>query len=538
MRAVQQVRTVLFVAAIFSLSSVFGADVRGKWVGGLEQGKDWTYLQAHFESRQDNQLSGTCDAFVLPFEFVQGRKLTGTQAGSNLNFEVTIKSEKLAFDGRLLGGSITGAVLRAGRQWPFRFDRVATISPRTFVGFYELSGGRLMTLHTSFLLGTNFLGFIDFTTGRTGGLFPRSQTEFFVGPGVLIPYPPDAVIEFTGERASRPSQLTWREGAAAPISGRRIEFREEEITFTNRAITLAGTLIRPPKGQRHPAVIFVPASTAAATREMVRPFAEYFAFHGVASLIYDKRGVGSSGGDWLKASFDTLAEDALAGVTFLHSRAEIDRKQIGLWGASQGGWIVALAASRSSDIAFIISQSGPGVTPERQETYRSESFLRADGYSEAEIQKAMALVAQRYQWSRTGEGWDALYAADRAARKNPWYPYIGALGGKDNPFWDFWALIRDYDPTAALEKVRCPVLALFGDRDTFVPIEESVQNWKRGLAKAGNQDVTVKILPNADHSLIEVMGGGLKELPYLKRFVPAAFHIQKDWLLKHVDVPR
>src|SRR5258705_8902044 len=109
-----------------------------------------------------------------------------------------------------------------------------------------------------------------------------------------------------------------------------------------------------------------------------------------------------------------------------------------------------------------MSQSGPGVTPEEQELYRNESFLRADGFSEEDIGKAMALVRQRYQWSRGGEGWETLSIADRAARKELWYPYIGALGNRENPFWRFWELIRDYDPLPALKKVRCPVLAVFG----------------------------------------------------------------------------
>ncbi len=393
----------------------------------------------------------------------------------------------------------------------------------------------MVTFHTSFILGTNFLGFLDFGTGRTGGLFPRTPNEFFTGPGLLLTYPAEATVQFSARSNNAWSALTWQDQSGR-VKGKRIYFREEEILFTNGSVRLAGSLIRPAGGQRHAAVLFVPASTAMATREMARPVAQYFAFHGVSCLIYDKRGTGASEGDWLRVGFGELADDALSAVRFLRARHEIEPKRVGLWGGSQGGWIVALAASRSPDVAFIMSQSGPGVTPEEQELYRNESFLRADGFSEEDIGKAMALVRQRYQWSRGGEGWETLSIADRAARKELWYPYIGALGNRENPFWRFWELIRDYDPLPALEKVRCPVLAVFGQRDTFVPVEKSALTWERSLKRAGNTDVTIKILPDADHSLIEVKSGGLKELPRLRRFVPNAFALQKDWLLKHVGV--
>jgi pimeloyl-ACP methyl ester carboxylesterase len=148
----------------------------------------------------------------------------------------------------------------------------------------------------------------------------------------------------------------------------------------------------------------------------------------------------------------------------------------------------------------------------------------------------MAVVRQRYAWSRTGEGLEALETAERTARKQPWYPYIGAFGGKANPFWDFWKLIRDYDPAPALQKVRCPVLATFGERDTFVPVAKSVAIWEVELNKAGNKDVTIKVFPNGDHSLVETRTGGLKEIPHIRRFVPGYWDFQLDWLLKRVTL--
>ena len=59
-----------------------------------------------------------------------------------------------------------------------------------------------------------------------------------------------------------------------------------------------------------------------------------------------------------------------------------------------------------------------------------------------------------------------------------------------------------YDPMPTLEKVICPVLAVFGELDTLTPVAETTANYQKGLAKARNKDVTIKVFPNADHALL------------------------------------
>src|SRR5262249_56194043 len=93
---------------------------------------------------------------------------------------------------------------------------------------------------------------------------------------------------------------------------------------------------------------------------------DYFAHLGFATLSYDKRGVGQSTGTYTHdvnaQEFEKLAGDALAGVALLRTRPEIDRRRIGFWGISQAGWIIALAAGRSPDVAYSVVGSGPAVS--------------------------------------------------------------------------------------------------------------------------------------------------------------------------------
>src|SRR5207237_4135224 len=123
----------------------------------------------------------------------------------------------------------------------------------------------------------------------------------------------------------------WRDGTVT--AGRRIHpYREERVEYANGAVRLAGTLLTPFGKGPFPAVVMVHGSNAQPREPYLFLGADYFARHGIAALIYDKRGVGESTGKWEGASFDDLAGDALAGVSFLASRREIARRQIGLYG--------------------------------------------------------------------------------------------------------------------------------------------------------------------------------------------------------------
>jgi dipeptidyl aminopeptidase/acylaminoacyl peptidase len=346
-----------------------------------------------------------------------------------------------------------------------------------------------------------------------------------------VPYPVEASVSFTLDARARATDFTWK--GAQEWKARRLSLRQEEVTFSNRNVTISGTLVLPQTPPPYPVIVFAAGGTAAGTREMFRLFAEFFALDGVAGLIYDKRGLGRSGGDWLRTGFEDLADDVLAGVRLLKTRRDIDARHIGLMGASQSGWIVALAASKSEDVAFIISQSGSGVGVEEQELYRGEAWLRADGFSESEIQDAMKFIRQRYQCAVTGEGWDALAEVEREASKKRWFAYAGGHHGKGDQFWDFWRLICTFDPVPALEKVHCPVLAVLGAKDTFVPAEKSARIWQAALAQAGNNDVTIKVFPGGDHSLLACKTGGLKEIPRARGFVPGYFDTLREWTHKH-----
>src|SRR2546426_2230598 len=191
---------------------------------------------------------------------------------------------------------------------------------------------------------------------------------------------------------------------------------EEAVHFTSGDLTLAGTLILPESSQPHPAVVLFHGS-GPQTRDLFT--ARWFASQGIAALAYDKRGVGESTGDFRKVPFMDLSNDGLAALKYLQSRKEIDAKRIGVWGLSQGGWLGALAASRSADVAFVIAVSGPGVSPGEQMIVYYANELREQGVAEGDVREASTVRRDIWAYMSSGLGYEKVKAELNEARTKP-----------------------------------------------------------------------------------------------------------------------
>jgi uncharacterized protein len=281
----------------------------------------------------------------------------------------------------------------------------------------------------------------------------------------------------------------------------------EEVRFSSGEVKLAGTLFLPGKSGRHPAVVLFHGS-GPQSRDLAR--AQWFAEIGIAALAYDKRGVGESTGDFRKVPFQDLVEDGLAGIAFLKRRSEIDSTKIGVWGLSQGGWLGPLAASKSSDVAFVIAVSGPGVSPGEQMIFYYASELRNAGFQDADVEEASALRRLAWNYLATGSGYeDAKTAIDRAKTKR-WYAAVQGqqddlIGSFAHPqkqrISNWYKTEMNYDPVATLRKLKVPALFLFGADDQLVPAAKSAEIIRQTLTEIGQRDFTIKIFPAADHGI-------------------------------------
>jgi pimeloyl-ACP methyl ester carboxylesterase len=308
-------------------------------------------------------------------------------------------------------------------------------------------------------------------------------------------------------------------------------YRREEVTFRNGDITLAGTLTLPSGDSPHPAVIFVHGS-GAASRERNRFYADLFARHGIATLIYDKRGVGASTGDWRYVHLSDLAEDALAGVRMLKSRRDINPNQIGIFGGSQGGWVAPLAASRSNDLAFVITSAGSAFSPTQLAKWRSITYVRNAGYPDEVVERVSALMDLQFDlicregWER---GWEKYEAELRQVRNEAWYPLLSAVRNPLNGSWFMpYTASIDFDPVPVYENLNVPVLAILGEADPLVPAQGTTAILER-IQREKNKDITIAVLAGADHNMNRPTGA---------RPVPEYAETMISWILRRVSVSR
>jgi len=158
---------------------------------------------------------------------------------------------------------------------------------------------------------------------------------------------------------------------------------------------------------------------------------------------------------------------------------------------------------------------------------------RRDGFSDSEIADAIAYLNLKWRVAReSGEGWEKLQAATDSARGERWADRV-QLATKPEDIVPSWKREMSYDPMPALENVKCPVLAMFGELDTFTPVTETVANFRKGLGVAGNRDVTIRIFPNADHALL--VWPKPADPVHWPVLAPGYLDAMTKWIRQHVD---
>lgn len=292
------------------------------------------------------------------------------------------------------------------------------------------------------------------------------------------------------------SLLLLRPAAAAQ------DVTQETVRWTTGDVSLEGTLYLPRTAGRHPAAVFIHGSgTLTRSDRMYREHAERLARTGLAMLVYDKRGTGASTGNWRTATLADLAEDALGGVRALREHQSIASDKIGLFGASQGGWVGLISTSRDPAIAFLITLSGPTITPAEQGHFVLEARLRGKRYPDDAIARAMALDRQIVAVYRTGQGRAEAMQAVQAASSESWFTDAG-LGVQPEDSWN-WKWYRDlpmdFDPMPHLKALRAPMFAAHGALDAIVPAGRSAEAIN-ALAAEG-KDFTAVTYPGAGHVL-------------------------------------
>jgi dienelactone hydrolase len=385
-----------------------------------------------------------------------------------------------ATDGPSLNGRWSGVVDAPGERTPLLLDFTTDQGRTTAV----------MTVPSGRLMGKG-VGRVVYRAPAIGFDLPaHDKTLHFDGR-----VEGDAMIgALGGAGVSIPLRLT-RSGPvpAAP-------YREIPVEFRSGDVMLHGSLLLPPGAGAHPAVVLVHGSSTP-DRNDWRWYADLYARNGVAAFIYDKRDTGSEQ-DGGTASLETLAGDVRAAVAALKARPDIDAARIGLWGFSQGGWVVPMVAA-DQDFAFVIACSGPGVTYAELTRYADAERLRRTGFTPVEIADAGRFQERQDALMRAGADPAALQALTGEARSHRWF---GKTTFDERPTAaDRTATLRwrdlDLNPDVYWSRVRAPVFLAFGATDDVVPPAESTRRVTAALARGGHATPTARTYAGAGHDL-------------------------------------
>lgn len=373
-----------------------------------------------------------------------------------------------------------GVMDRDGAKMPVRFD-------------FKTEGGK-----TNLRFSSDLWMVMDWLVGEVKCALPKLHFDLRGDSGDSTAF--DG--EFDGDTIT--GRFAGSEGEGS-FSLRRVTavplpYTSEDVSFANGSVTLSGTLLLPRTPGPHPAIILVHGSQAETRWGSKMFLADRFARRGIAALVYDKRGTGASTGDWKTAAYEEIAEDALTGIHMLQRRKDIRSDQIGAFGHSEGGAVVAIMAARSKDVAFIISADGTTGPSYRQDLFRVRIILEKNGFTKEEVAKAMAFYNVWLQVARTGRGRDQLDAEIPKVKNEKWFDLV-APPPKDHWAWTEYRKRADFDSLLYWTRIKVPVLLLYGERDEKVYATESIRQIDEALRAAGNSDYTEILIPQAQHNL-------------------------------------
>lgn len=322
------------------------------------------------------------------------------------------------------------------------------------------------------------------------------------------------------------------------------DYLSEDIIFENSIdkIILSGTLTLPKSGSNFPVVVLISGSGAQNREEELmehKPFlvlSDYLTKNGIAVLRYDDRGTAKSTGDFSNSTTLDFVKDVESAVKYLKTRKEINSKKIGLIGHSEGGVIAPMVAANDKNIAFIVMLAGTGIRGDKLLLLQKELIERQMLIPENEIKKGQVLMAGAYE---------IIIKSDKNEinlniKLNNYFSE--KIGSSDNDqqvnslvniFSNNWMqTFIKLDPAIALQKTKCSVLALNGEKDLQVPAKINIEAIKKALAIAGNKKTQTKILPNLNHLFQECQTGLPKEYAEIEQtFSPIALKEISEWIL-------
>lgn len=404
----------------------------------------------------------------------------------------------------MLGMTVTGA-----------HAQEVDLAPAEIVGAYRSGAGGLLLVGAASAAGITVR---DLEGGMRGRFVPAGEDR----------YEQDGISLRVQRSAGRITAIEVAAPRATSRMLRRVPLRFDEVAWNSDGATITGTFVIPAGDGPYPLIIAQPGSSWQTRYNEHGMFtALTFAASGIAGLAYDKRGFGGSGGEQLVA-FARTAADLAAGVDAMRLRFDVNPRQVGVFGLSQGGWIAPLAQTMTDGIRYLILVGAAGSTPARQEIQRAVNVLRAEEYPDSDVRAIRELQQTAFHYAATGEGWNDYAAARSRADGKSWLRRVYAPPDPGAENWTWGRLNGYYNPLPALLALRVPVLALWGEFDLNVDPEVNRAIFEVALDAARSFDHTLLIVPAADHEL--ETASSPRDALATRPFAPGVFERMIEWV--------
>lgn len=327
----------------------------------------------------------------------------------------------------------------------------------------------------------------------------------------------------------------------------------EEVAFVNSKanITLAGTFTFPRGKGKFPTVVLITGSGPQNRDEELlghKPFlvlSDYLTRRGIAVLRFDDRGFGKSTGDFAAATTADFATDVEAAISFLLTRKEVDKRNIGLIGHSEGGIIAPMVAIRSKSVKFIVLMAGTGIPGGELLHLQQELIGRGMGIAEEELlktkilnQKILNLVQTINETERLKNELASLvseFIGENPQMANPQnLPEGEIVNAIIKQYVSPWMInFIKHNPASDLERVRCAVLAINGEKDLQVPADINLNAIQLALDRGGNTSYDIRKLAGLNHLFQECKTGLPQEYGSIEQTIsPSALELIGDWIVK------
>lgn len=339
----------------------------------------------------------------------------------------------------------------------------------------------------------------------------------------------DGEIKGTFTQNGFPLPLTLKAGKLAvkrpqtPVPP--FPYKEESVSFTNAGYTFNGTLTLPENYTKQTPVVLMVTGSGQQNRDEElfehKPFAviaDALARQGIASLRYDDRGWGDKSVNFADFTTDDFRQDAAAALPLLRKRFN----KVGILGHSEGGTIaMMLAAKGKTD--FIVSLAGMAISGKETLVMQNRQAMSSIGLPKDIVDSYCATISNILNEIANGKKTSEITIDGVPDNLKPILKK--SLEQANSPYIRHFITV---DASKQLSKIKCPVLALNGTKDTQVDCAANTTLLEKGLI---NSKHTIKKIEGVNHLFQHCTTGNVVEYQQIEETIASeVLEIIYSWI--------